>query len=1108
MHLQFATKSKDPAGVLLELATLSEQGDQNFQRSARQWNQSAPYLDNLPIRLRSIPQYLTVNEAYFPPTGGLSLSWKDLHKLFSQYHTGGQFEIEISHKLADRFIPGAPLHLKHQDNLLHRPEYIKSFGDLKPIQFFKKNPGRAKIHFEEEALRQLGPEFLLANATVLSIEKNDKSATLRIRIDSTKDKDTELLPPFLRHLAYEYSLSLPEFLKQIEPARAALNHELAASAKDAGEPIPRFLHQYTILCLASPKHFNQLSVKKYLEYTQEHTDTPTTPATAHQLLTKGLLQAKAQLSRSAQNVAIVPGEDSRVREQLLEKTGSKKALEEYKSLLGQIAGPKAVERLTNILLNTYLPNKPLDHKNSDPRALEFEMPVAAGRNNPEADEDFEGTMDVKNQLQQKALYTHQYDTTLEDPEEFKLQYRQTTKYQHFQKLQLEPNPTFVGALRYTPDYQRPYQTGQSYPQRLARSIESIAPTTDLLPLKRAHYTASHLISLFGVPNLQLNQESARQLALSLCAGREENQVDRTVRRLIGAIHYHNYKINWSPQQAQLVFKFACANASRATAQFSHISNPVPFLLKTGAFQQAAKIVEQLPIHQKLDLLLRAQAAISKEVLTTEKTVLRTERDQALNFPEHFVIATQLALCQRTATDPTDKPTHNALAATLGVRLHPFHKEEHKLPIRAVARLLNVTPTHQQIDDTLRRLATRAAQLRTNLEEAKLSLARGPAYQLELDAETILKGIQSYASPSAPAPETDPKQGEGVAHLLNSLHQGRKATPWTSSATLLITAAERSGGKENSALVKIPGEKPVELKIKLTGEGPSLRLTTNTAEPNGQLILEALQHEIDLLYTAKKQNALAPVELLSFQRAAAQLDAYRLPALLSHLENLLVRQDGTEDLKTFVRAFRTQLNSKAADPGKYTLPELNRHIEQSQAQVLQAETDIAAKELTALEMADHLTLQQLVQTHYINQTEKPPGIWISDNEIHTNRLWVLESLQRLELRPETTRQQSQKVLEAIHNQQNPLDEVSSAQKSSHANNSYDIKFSRISRLPEFEVSPFPFQEPFETAIANRTSYRLALQHAVEIGTLELPPASPNQTKRRQSENEKAAHWIRM
>jgi hypothetical protein len=265
MHFQVPTKAKDPAGILLELATLSQEQNPDLQKTVRQWNQSALYLDNLPIRLRSIPQYLTVNETHYLPTGGLSLSWKDLPKLFAQYHTGGQFQIEVPAKLADRFVPGAATQIKHQDNLLHRPEYVKTFGDIDPIQFFKKDPSRAKTHFEEEALRERGPEFLLATATVVSVERHDKSTTLHIRVDNTKDNEKEYLPSFLRHLAYEYSLSLGEFLKQIEPARAALNNELAASAKDTGDSIARFLHQYTTLCLASPKQFSQLPAKRYLE---------------------------------------------------------------------------------------------------------------------------------------------------------------------------------------------------------------------------------------------------------------------------------------------------------------------------------------------------------------------------------------------------------------------------------------------------------------------------------------------------------------------------------------------------------------------------------------------------------------------------------------------------------------------------------------------------------------------------------------------------------------------------------------------------------------------------------------------------------------------------
>src|SRR5208283_4268830 len=133
-------------------------------------------------------------------------------------------------------------------------------------------------------------------------------------------------------------------------------------------------------------------------------------------------------------------------------------------------------------------------------------------------------MEVRNRFQEKALYDHRYDTpVLEDPEEFQLQYRQTQ--QHFKKLKIEKSPSFIGALRYTPDYHAPYQSGHSYPQRVALAIEAITPVSDLLPLKRPHYTGPQLLGLFGLPEGQANQDMARRLALSLSAGRQENQVD-------------------------------------------------------------------------------------------------------------------------------------------------------------------------------------------------------------------------------------------------------------------------------------------------------------------------------------------------------------------------------------------------------------------------------------------------------------------------------------------------------------------------------------------------------------------------------------------------------
>jgi hypothetical protein len=1157
MYHQLATKSKDPAGILLELATLSEQGDPDLQRKVRQWNQCAPYLDNLPIRLRSIPQYLTINENHFVSTGGLSLSWRHLPALFEQYHTGGQFDIEVSPKLADRFIPGAALQLKHQDNLLDRPEYVKTFGTVKPIQFFKNDPARAKTHFEEEALRQYGVEFLLATATILSVTKNDQAATIRVRVDNTKDKDTnnkesDLLAPFLRHLAYTYSLSLSEFLQQIPAARAALNRELAASANNAGQEIPRFLHHYTILCLASPKQFNQLSAKKYLEYIRDDDQArPTTP-TAHQLLANGLLAIKEQLPAAAQQIAIVPGEDPQIKQRLLEKTGSKKTLQEYRPLLEQIAGPKAVERLTEILLNSYLPNKPLDHKNyqgGQKHATELDMPVAVAGNSAEAEADFENAMDLRSRLQDKALYDHRFDTAaLEDPEEFRRQYRKTTEHLH--RIKLETNPTFVGALRYTPDYQKRHQTGQSYPQRVAQSIEAITPNTDLLPLKRAHYTAAQLLTLFRLPNTQANREMAHQLALSISAGRQENQVDRTLRRLIGAVHYQNYKLTWSTQQAESVFRFVCASATRTSAQLSRVSNPIPFLLKTGAFEEAAKILatwnvathqrqalengslsadekrqSQHPdsgIHKNLDLILRAQAAVARQVSTSEISILSAEREQAPQFPEHFVIATQLALAQNGLTNaghPTTNVADNSLARVLGIRLQPFQKEEHSLPILVAARLLNLNPTQEQIESTFQKLETRVQLQSNNLDQIKLALARNPAYQLDLDPDTILKAIRTPPAPPAeqgqqtsPANPAESQESHEIADLLNSLQTGRKGTPWTATAALLLTAAEQSGNKDNAALIKIPGEKPVELKIKLHAGRPSLRLTSDKTEPNGRLILEALQQEITLLYDAKKANTLAPVETVSLQKAASELDRRRLPAILSNVENLLARQDGGQSLKTFVRAFRTQLNGNSEASPNHTLGELKNKIEQTETELREAKTAISRKDPGALQVAEHLTLQQLVHQAYLDQTDKVPGIWISGTEIQTNRLWILNTLQSLQLRPQETKDQSAKVLQAFENGCTPFEAITppipipSASHNTAANNHYTIKFSPISRLPEFEITPNPFQEPFHIALANRASYRLTLQHAIESGTLELPAALPKQNKEREARSKQQKQWI--
>ena len=304
-------------------------------------------------------------------------------------------------------------------------------------------------------------------------------------------------------------------------------------------------------------------------------------------------------------------------------------------------------------------------------------------------------------------------------------------------------------------------------------------------------------------------------------------------------------------------------------------------------------------------------------------------------------------------------------------------------------------------------------------------------------------------------------------MLNSLHQGRKATPWTNTATLLITVAEQSGGKENSALIKIPGEKPVELKIKLTGEAPVLRLATSKTEPHGQLILHALQQEIELLYTAKNQNKLAPVETLSFQQAATQLEARRLPAILSDLENLLAQQDGIDSLKTFVRTFRAELNSSStAKPtaGKHTLPELNAQIEQSQQTVLEARAAIAQKDPNTLQIAEHLVLQRQVHQAYLDQTDKAPGIWISGNEIQTNRLWILQGLCTLDANPLETAKQSKSVSQAFENAQNPFDVItlpkaSPADKNNGENNHYRMQFSPIPRLPQFEITPDPFEQPY-------------------------------------------------
>ena len=946
----------------------------------------------------------------------------------------------------------------------------------------------------------------------------------------------------MRHLAYEYSLSLQEFLKQIDAARTALNQELAASAKDFGEPVAQFLHQYSTLCLASPKQFSQLPPKRYLDQLAEKNETEPTALTTQQLLGKALADAKQHLPSSMQNIMIVPGDDARTREQLLEKTGVKKALAEFRSILEQIAGPKAVERLSEILLNTYLPNKPLDHKHTDRHGglpLEFEMPVSAPRDSAQREEDLERKLALKTQLQERALYDRQHDGALEDPEEFNLQYRQAQEQfnELNQKLRIETSPSFVGALRYTPDHHMPYQSGHSYPQRIALAIEAVTPAGDLLPLKRHHYTGSQIIALFNVPNGPGNQEMARRLALALSAGRQENQIDRTVRGLLGAAHYHQQKPAWNAEQAAAAFAYACSNATLPSSiladkstpaqqarnyflpQLSRISNPIPFLLKTGAFQQAAIVLQTLQSHQKLDLVLRAQTAVTKQVLTTPEAALLREREQAAKFPDHLVLATRLALHQHLLPNPIQEISSNPLAATLGIRIRSFNYEESGLPLSLAAQLLNVATNQEQTERTLQKLFTRAAQVEANLEAAQTLLSRNPAYQLELDPENILKGLKAHLSRSSPVLQSQPQAeqaSDDLNDLLLSLHQGRKATPWTASATLLITAAEQSAGKENSALIRIPGEKPVELKIKLTPDRPVLRLTTDQSDPNGQLILQSLEQEIDLLHHAKRENALSPTETVNFQHAGNLLQCRRLPAVLSDLENLLVHQDGVEPLKKFVRAFRSQLNASPSSQlngsSQYTLLELHAKIEESRTQVIQAKETISQKQPLALQLAEHLTLEGLVDQAYLNQTEKPPGIWISGTEIKTNRLWILHSLNTLAPDPLEIAKQAQEVQRSLQTGDSPFSVIAPATSLHNtngraSNNHYKILFSAIARAPQYEITPRPFEQPYQAAKTNRAWYKLALQHALETGVIELPPASSNRThnKQRQVQNDKAQQW---
>jgi hypothetical protein len=1141
MHHKVQTKARRNEDILLELFARSQQEDADLKRAVRQWNQSALYLDNLPIRLRSIPQYLTLNETHYLSTGGLSLSWKDLPKLFAQYRTGGVFEIEVSSKLADRFIPGGTTQIKHQDNLLHRPEYLKTFADIDPIQFFRRDPSKAKSHFEEESLRSHGPEFLLATATVLAVDKQDNAATIRIRVDNIKEKDEEFLTPFLRHLAYEYSLSLHEFLKQIEPVRTALNRELAATAKDFGEPVAQFLQHYSALCLACPKLFSQLPPKRYLQHLEENTDTQTKPLTTQQLLGKALTQAKEHLPASMQNIMIVPGDDPHTREQLLNKTGAQKALSEFRAILQQIAGPKAVDRLSEILLNSYLPEKPLDHKHTGQQGrhpIEFDMPVSAPRDSAQREEDLDQKMALKTQLQERSLYDRHHAAALEDPEEFNLQYRQAQEQfnELNQKVRIETSPSFVGGLRYTPDYHAPHQNGHSYPQRIALAIEAITPGPDLLPLKRHHYTGQQVIALFNVPNSPANQEMARRLALALSAGRQENQIERTVRSLLGAAHYHQQKPAWNPEQAAGAFIYACSNATLPSSilqdknsaaeparnyflpQLSRTSNPIPFLLKAGAFEQAAHAIQTLQPHQKLDLLLRAQNAASRQVLTTAEAALLKEREHASQFPEHLVLTTQLALNQ-SPFHPTDDIVRNPLAATLGIRIRSFNYEESPLPLTLAAQLLNVAANPEQIEETLQKLGNRAAQVQGNLDAAEVLLSRNPAYQLDLDPENILKGLKAGLSGPPSVPESKPQtaqDSDDLNDLLLSLHQGRKATPWTPSAALLITAAEQSAGKENSALIRIPGEKPVELKIKLTAEHPALRLTTDKADPNGQIVLQSLAQEIDLLYTAKTQNTLSPTETVNFQHADNLLQSRRLPAVLSDLENLLIHQDGVEPLKKFVRGFRSHLNAnEASQPhgsSQYTFSELNAKVHESQTQVAEAKQAISQKQPLAFELAEHLTLQGLVDQAYSNQMEKPPGIWISGTEIQTNRLWILHTLNTIAPDPQEIARQAQNVRLSLQNGDSPFSVITPGTPSRNANghspeSHYQILFSAAYRSPQYEITPHPFEQPYQDAKTNRAAYKQALQHAVETGALELPPASSNrsQNKQRQVQKDKAQQW---
>ena len=1133
MRFEVPTKSKNPAGILTELATLSAQAQQEpnspANRSLRtalwQMNQSENYLNNLPLRIRSIPQHQTLNETHLLATGGLSLSWADLPKLFEPgvYRTSGEFEITVSKETAGRFINGAIVTLKHKDNLFHRPEYIKTFENLRPIQFFKagqtdpKAAERAKTYFAEEALRERGPEFTLAKATVLSINGN----TLRIRVDQTleqkDDKQKELITPFQRHLAYHYSLSLSEFVKQIPHARLALNSEAARAAQERNQSLTNFLHNYTTLCLASPKHFNQIPPKTYLAYTEQieaSSDQPSGPKSFNRLLTQRLVREKeANLPSARQDLLILPGQEPQIAKSLLEKTGTTSALEQNRSLLEHIAGPSATQWLTEILLNIYSPLKPLDHQHTEAKPnhkLSLRMQVANPRDTKEAEQEHEALWDLRSSLNER----YSDNSLLDDPSELTLQYRQ--KNAREETLLLSTQPSFVGTLRYTPDNQNPQTTGLSYSQRIALAIEQITPTSDKLPLNRFHYTGSKIIALFQLPNNAHIQALAKNLAQSVSAAREENQIDRLIRRLLREAHFDKTPTNWTTSEAKTAFDFACAQATHTNLQLSRVSNPIPFLLRTGAISEAQELLSRLPEHQKLDLALRARAASSKQILTAQEQLLEHERNQASSGPAQFAIAAHLATI--THQNPPTQP--NELASCLNIRQRSFSKEELPLDIPTAANLLKITATAQETEETLQKLRNRTLTLHRAVIAGQELLDQKASYQLQLDSEKILSAIQT---PDQSAPNVGPKAGHPdqdstseTASLLGSLAQGRKATPWTPTAALLLTSAQHTDPKENSALLKIPGEKPIAFKIKMTEEGPSLR-TLNPDDQNAQFITEKLSQEIQLLHQAQKGNTLSPTEKLSFHQAEKQLNEHQLPAKLSALENIWLHQEGTESLKACTRILRTQLSTHT-DTTKETpaLTPITDAIQDKLEKINQCLSAIANKHPDTIALAQLLTLDRKVHETYRDQTNQPAAIALNDqtNTIQTNRLWIAHYLESLQLNPTLVNQAAKAVQHALEENRNPLQISPATEPATKPNTkakdrtpNYEVTFATLSPSRQFQITPEPFTEALNTIKQTRDNYRMALQHAVQTGILELPPATPNQNKHRSEQAEKAREWIR-